>query len=162
MIEQSISTQAYTAGGLNDTLQPCNTLLGSIDQRIGHKKVGQDSDNLGSWVLSKDMDKNSLLYVETILGEDYYWRFSIREDRNSKPHIFDVSKKCTMGMCTCVHYIAGVRAQLKPCRFIAEIFVLGDTDPDWPYIIWGVVFGFHVANPSSEINYIIKFKEIKN
>ena len=61
-----------------------------------------------------------------------------------------------------MHFIAGVRAQLKPCRFITEIFLCGDTGPDWAYILWGVVFGFQVTNLLSEINYDIKFKEIRN
>ena len=74
--ECSINSQAYTACAHNDTLQPCNTLLGSIDRDIGHKEVGQDSDNLGSWVLSEEMDKNSLLYVETAIGKTIIGNFT--------------------------------------------------------------------------------------
>ena len=45
---------------------------------------------------------------------------------------------------------------------MAEICLRGDTDPDWVYILWGVVFGFRVTNPSCNVNYNIEAKKIRN
>ena len=66
---------------------------------------------------------------------------------------FGVGGECVGGTCDCVHMIAGERAQLRPCRLFAELFYRGDTDPDWQYLIMGVVFGFRVINPSFRGNY---------
>ena len=45
---------------------------------------------------------------------------------------------------------------------MADIFLRGDTNPDWVYILWDVVFGFRVTNPSCNVNYNIEAKKIRN
>ena len=93
--DKAIISQAYTACADKNNSKPCNTLLGAIDQELGHEKVGRDSSNLGSWDMFKNMDKNDLLYVETICGDSNYWKLSIREKSNSIPHTFNVTNECT-------------------------------------------------------------------
>ena len=79
-------------------------------------------------------------------SEKLHWEIYIRETSESNHTIINVYSECGQGACECIHYIAGIPVQLKPCRFIPEIFLHGDNDPDWVYILWGVVFGFHVIN----------------
>ena len=48
------------------------------------------------------------------------------------------------------------------CRFFAEAFLRGDSDPDWNYIIRGIVFGFQVINDDCLISYRARPKRIKS
>ena len=64
--------------------------------------------------------------------------------------------------CSCIHYIANNGVQLKPCRFICEIFLRGETNPDCSYILWGVVFGFRITNEINDVNYNTKYGKIKD
>ena len=57
------------------------------------------------------------------------------------------------------NYIAGIPVQLKPCRFIPEMFLCGDNDPDWVYILWGVVFGI---NTDCKVNYKAKHRNVRD
>jgi len=68
---------------------------------------------------------------------------------------FKVFNECVNATCSCVHMIAGARAQLLPCRVFAECFVRGDTDPDWEYIMRGVIFGFKVINEKCDARYFV-------
>ena len=89
-------------------------------------------------------------------------RVSCREQAGSPPQVFTVTDACAGGRCTCEHIIAGSRAQLRPCRVFSETFLRGDPDPDWEYIIRGVVFGFPVINPDCEADYIPPFRHTRD
>ena len=135
-------------------------LLGTISCNERLSECSQDSIKLGIWVNAGDVYKSDQFYIETIQDDELLWKVFIRETINSEPFSFIVSNNCVLENCTCEYYIAGVSVQLKPCRSIVEILLRGDTDSDWTYISWGVVFGFRVTNPSCDINYTIKPKEI--
>ena len=87
-------------------------------------------------------------------------RCTIREEEGSTPTVIIIRDTCVEGRCDCTHTIAGAVAQLKPCRVFCELFLRGDTDPDWHYIIRGVVFGFSVINPSCEASYDTKHRRV--
>ena len=44
-------------------------------------------------------------------------------------------------------------AQLRPCRAFVELFLRGDSDPDWFDLLWGFVFGFRVKDPDCTSEY---------
>ena len=43
-----------------------------------------------------------------------------------------------------------------------ELFLRGDTDPDWHYLLKGVIFGFRVINSDYDANYCPKLRGIRN
>ena len=65
----------------------------------------------------------------------------------------NIFRACTLGYCECMYFIAGVSAQLKPCRMFAECYCRGDVDPDWEYMMRGVCFGFKVINDGCKSEY---------
>ena len=48
------------------------------------------------------------------------------------------------GVCICTHVIGGAPTQLKPCMFSVKVICREDNvnDPNWKYILSGVLFGF--------------------
>jgi len=75
---------------------------------------------------------------------------------------FEVSYKCSIGVCACTHLIRDRRAQLKTCRFFCEVFLRGDIDPDWEYLIRGVCFGFQAIDPDCAAEYKPQFREVRD
>ena len=69
------------------------------------------------------------------------------------PVNFVVSRDCVCGVCTCIHTIAGLRTQLKPCLVFVELFMRGQVDTDWSFILNGVVFGYRVINRCCDLQY---------
>ena len=51
---------------------------------------------------------------------------------------------------------------MLPCRTFVELFLRGDIDPDWQYILRGVVFGFRIINPDWNVTYSAKPKKINS
>lgn len=74
-------------------------------------------------------------------------------DPGSRDCEFTVYDTCASGICSCTHTIGGATSQLLPCRFFVEAFLRGDNDPDWDYILRGVIFGFRVINDNCEASY---------
>lgn len=74
-------------------------------------------------------------------------------DSGDNHHNFIVYDKCAQGTCDCTHTIGDAVAQLLPCRFFAECFLRGDNDPDWDYVMRGIIFGFRVINDSCDSAY---------
>lgn len=68
---------------------------------------------------------------------------------------FKVKLVCATGMCDCVHLLGGMCCQLKPCRFFVEVFLRGEWDVDYIYILRGIVFGFRVINDDFKGRYDI-------
>ena len=66
---------------------------------------------------------------------------------------FFVYNTCIRGVCSCTHYIGDRLSCLRPCRFFSEVFLRGDTDPDWEFILRGVIFGFKVINAGCDSAY---------
>ena len=66
---------------------------------------------------------------------------------------FTVTSACIQGICTCSHYVGNRISRLHPCRFFTEAFLRGDTDPDWEFVLRGVIFGYKVINPSCPSAY---------
>ena len=64
-----------------------------------------------------------------------------------------VEAECISGRCGCEHRIADLPVTLKPCRFFRECFLVGEIDPDWEYIMRGVIFGFKSIDPDCEACY---------
>ena len=64
-----------------------------------------------------------------------------------------VGTECIKGSCSCRHYIADLPVTLKPCRFFCECFLMGGLDPDWEYLMRGVIFGFKSIDPDCEVRY---------
>ena len=75
---------------------------------------------------------------------------------------FMVSRACFMASCVCVHYIAGNRAQFKPCQVFCECFMRGSIDNDWDFIMSGAIVGFKIVNPSCPCAYDARAKLIIN
>ena len=48
---------------------------------------------------------------------------------------------------------------MLPCRTFVKLFLHGDIDPDWQYILRGVVFGFRIMNPDCNVTYSAKPKK---
>ena len=65
----------------------------------------------------------------------------------------DVFDTCLQGNCTCIFYVSGAIAQLKPCRMYAEAICRDDEDPDWDYMLRGAIFGFRVIDPDWVSSY---------
>ena len=101
----------------------------------------------GSWVSDCNWFK-----VE-VRGKNYVITATDIYDPRGKTIFFTVSSDCINGKCTCVHKIAGNATQLQPCRFFAEIFLRGDLDPDWEFLMRGVIFTFKVINENCEVFY---------
>jgi len=91
-----------------------------------------------------------------------YITVTAREDPDQAPILFDVTRACSSGVCDCVYRIAGRPAQLKPCRFFCEIFLRGDIDPDWNYLIRGVCFGFLAIDPDCDAEYKPQIRKIRD
>ena len=66
---------------------------------------------------------------------------------------FNIFGDCISGLCACIYSVDGARTQLKPCRFITKALLKGEPDPDWEYILKGVVFGFDVMNRDCDSSY---------
>ena len=44
----------------------------------------------------------------------------------------------------------------------SELFLRGDTDPDWDYILRGICFGFRVINPDCHIDYQAQGRRVRD
>ena len=86
----------------------------------------------------------------------------LRERVGSTPHCFAITDRCVRGMCDCCHKVGGVPAQMKPCRMFVELFLRGEVDADWYFILSGIVFGFGVINENCSIEYTAKWKKIRS
>ena len=89
-------------------------------------------------------------------------RVSCREQPELPPRVFTITNECARGSCTCIFHINSSQAQLRPCRVFCEAFLRGDTDPDWEYILRGVVFGFSVINPDCETAYLPTLRQTRD
>ena len=95
--------------------------------------------------------KEDRMYLEQQLNGTL--QVQLRELPNSKPILLLVTENCVCGTCECRHYIGGRVAHLRPCRAFVELFLRGDCDPDWFYLLWGFVFGFRVVDPDCSSGY---------
>ena len=66
------------------------------------------------------------------------------------------------GNCLCTHVIDGCYSQLHPCQFFCEIFLYGEKDPDYMYILCGVTFGFHIINQKCSTMHHSRQKKISS
>ena len=110
------------------------------------------ANTVQAWWADRHQEEDDQLKVEFLNNNVCILRCSIHETAGDVAH-FDINYDCVDGICDCMHEIAGRPAQLKPCRVFCELFLRGDTDPDWAYILMGVVFGFNVINPSCTAEY---------
>ena len=102
----------------------------------GEWGMGADSSSDNVWVTSKIVKYNKHTVYKCVARDTY----------SDNIACFDVSIDCVNGICNCVHMIGDAKAQLLPCRVFSECFLRGDVDPDWDYILKGIIFGFKVIN----------------
>ena len=88
------------------------------------------------------------LHLCNILDPVSHYKVSLKEYTDSVATNFYVYSECNSGNCSCVHKIGKCYSQLRPCRLFCKVFLRGHIDPDWSYTLRGVVFGFHIINPS--------------
>ena len=111
------------------------------------------ANTIQAWWVDDGPGNDDQFKVQFLDNNDCILRCSIRESAEAEITCFDIRYDCVDGLCDCTHEIAGSQVQLKPCRAFCELFLRGDTDPDWIYILKGVVFGFNVINPSCTSEY---------
>ena len=81
------------------------------------------------------------------------------DGRGEVPSI-SVYSSCLEGTCSCTHYIGGVTAQLRPCRFAS--FISGPTNvlggrPEESDFLWeGVTRGFKIVDSGCDTSYSCK------
>ena len=98
-----------------------------------------------SWCIpAEGQDKEGMLFTERDGKENL--NVYVREEPGVDAVSFVVTRDCLRGTCACIHTIAGMQTQLRPCRVFTELFMRGETDMDWALILAGVVFGFRVIN----------------
>lgn len=135
-----------------------------IKNGVKNEKINNDVNN--QTVINNLLPFSDLIdddfKVEKINGSDICYVVTIRECVNDQPVVFNVGNNCINGTCQCVHYIGGVRTQLKPCRFFTELLLKGTLDPDWKYLLWGVTFGFEIINPDCPAQYGNNSSNIKS
>ena len=85
--------------------------------------------------------------------EEGHLHVKLTEQCDSAVAEFVVKMDCVLGRCLCVYSLCKMPCQLKPCRFFAEIFYRGGIDPDFMFILKGIVFGFNVIDPEFERCY---------
>ena len=68
-------------------------------------------------------DFNSKLCTITPGEGNILYTLSIKEKENDNSVVININTNCFREVCTCTHYIGGVIAQLKPCRFRCELFM---------------------------------------
>ena len=120
------------------------------------------ASTIHAWWADDQHNDSEWFTVEFLDDQDCILRCSIREDADSDMTDIDIGYDCVDGICGCVHVIAGSAAQLRPCRIFCELFLRGDTDPDWIYILRGVVFGFNVINPSCTSIYEAGHRRVRD
>ena len=111
------------------------------------------ANTIQAWWVDDRLDNSDQFKVEFLNIDNCILRCYIRETADAEVTCFDINHDCVDGICNCTHEIAGTPVQLKPCRAFCELFLRGDTDPDWVFILLGVVFGFKVINPSCTAQY---------
>lgn len=154
---QSAKGLETDAGTSQTQHQPEHVAGGNVNNNSATK-----DGRIRAWITDADHINNDNFTVIYIGNGDCVLKCSIRESVVSCPVDIVIRYDCIDGTCGCVHYIAGCVTQLRPCRVFCELLLRGDTDPDWQYILKGVVFGFNVINPSCRADYDAKHRTIKN
>ena len=146
-IVQTVCVSRTSDTTLDSTIRgksPC-TVEGSTAKLDGKSRI------ILTWKNTKNASALDQLYV--VQNSTCNLQVWFREFPNSRPKLLLITEQCVRGTCTCQHYIRGRLAQLYPCRLFVELFMRGDTDPDWFYLLSGFFFGFHVINPDCIANY---------
>ena len=104
-------------------------------------------------------------YLSNVIPENQGWLSVTAKDNTllvsvkdrwcsrMEPMSIYITADCIYGLCNCQHHIANILTQLLPCRIFYELFLTGETDPDWEFILDGVLFGFKIMNPSCTQEY---------
>ena len=69
-------------------------------------------------------------------------------DSGSEATLIDIYEDCINGSCCCEYYVGGAVTQLPPCRFFPKAMLTGEPDPDWEYVLKGVIYGFEIMDRS--------------
>lgn len=125
-------------GGSSDTLA------------CGNSELNNSSFTIPRWVNPENFDCNWLDISNINTGIKVTARDIFAKNVFST---FVVQAMCAKGTCSCLHYIGGRVSYLHPCRFFVEAFLRGDSDPDWEFILRGIIFGFKVVNPDCVSSY---------
>ena len=88
-----------------------------------------------------------------ISTEEGHLRVRMTEQCGAAVAEFVVKMDCVFGRCLCVYSLCEMPCQLKPCQFFAELFYRGGIDPDFMFILKGIVFGFNVIDSDFERTY---------
>ena len=67
--------------------------------------------------------------------------------------VIKLMESCVLGTCSCSHHIANNLVQLKPCRLLPLLFLKGEIDVNWEFLVQGFTFGFKVVNPNFKDAY---------
>ena len=86
----------------------------------------------------------------------------LKEFPDSEAKLLIITKNCVKGNCLCKHVIGDRPAQLHPCRLFVKLFLRGDVDPDWFYLLWGFFFGFKVIDSNCNSAYSPKYFKKKS
>ena len=54
------------------------------NERVGQVAASQFSNNLGHWVQAEGSTKSDQFFVETIEGQEIYWKVFVRKNRNAE------------------------------------------------------------------------------
>ena len=72
----------------NNNIEPSRELH---NKRVGHVEASQVSSNLGHWVQTIESMISDQFYVETIEGQEIYWKVFVRETKNAEAISFNVT-----------------------------------------------------------------------
>lgn len=128
----------------------------------GGTRAEDTTRRISEWITDAGQGESRHFTVKFVGEPECLLICSIREDDCSQPIEIIIADGCVDGVCACSHSIASCAVQLKPCRVFCELFLRGDTDPDWHYILRGVVFGFNVINPSCTTEYDAERRRIRD
>ena len=135
--------------------------------RGGRGTLDSPPDQVASWIESNHANKADWMRVDYInkpgpKGDRHVFSIKLVEHQSGCTAAVQIYDRCVRGVCTCTHLIAGGNAQLLPCRMFCELFLRGDTDPDWEYLLRGATFGFRVINPSCDLSYDSRHHRVRD
>ena len=116
---------------------------------------------INDWIC-KNNTPDDELYVQPVYNDTPHYIIALRQYRLDSPTCINVYTECIKGICTYSHYINDCKSQMLPCHTFVELLLRGDIDPDWQYILRGVVFGFRIINPDCSVTYSAKPKKINS
>ena len=130
-----------------DKIKNCQKSFSENHTRLKKPVLGNNYEKIGKWTsdckwLRISHDRETYI----VSARDIY-------DSSKKEHLLTISKEFIAGTCHCCHYIDGTISQLLPCRGFLEVFLRGDWDRDWDYLMRGLIFGFKAINQNYDAVY---------